>query len=530
MSDDVVAVSGRARLRLADLLAALSLGVDLGFDQPMENILRQCLVALRLAETVGLDAEQRATIYYSSLLIGVGCHTDAHEQAKWFGDDIDLKSTKYDHDGRSLKGLPSVVRRLGRGRPPLHRFVVGLEFVLSGHRDVDKMLQGHAAMARALAREVGLPITVQDAVGAAYERWDGRGWPGACGGGEVPLEARIAQLAEFVEVADRLGGVGAAVDVARKRAGGQFDPALAATFADNAAEILAGVAEVQTWDAAIAAEPSLQVCLTQDEADKALVGVADFVDLKTPYMLGHGRAVAELCHGAAASYGLTRDDTVLVRRAALAQGFGRLGISNAIWDKPGPLGTGERERVRLQPYLTGRILHQSEWLAPIGAVASQVRERMDGSGYPGGLRGRDLSGPARLLAAADVFQSLLEPRPYRPAHPPADAESVIRDEVKRGRLDGDAVAAVLAAAGHAAAVRREYPAGLTSREVEVLRLLAIGLSSRDIADRLVISPKTARNHIEHIYSKTGATNRATVSLFAVQQGLLPAQPAVAVQV
>ena len=218
---------------------------------------------------------------------------------------------------------------------------------------------------------------------------------------------------------------------------------------------------------------------------------------------------------------LAAGDLTTLRRAGLVHGLGRLGVSNSIWDKPGPLGAGEWERVRMQPYLTERMLHQSPSLAPLGVIAVQCRERLDGSGYPRGLSGAAITVPARILGAADAYQSMTEPRPHRPALSARDAATELRAEVKAGRLDSDAVEAVLAAAGHRVTSRREGPAGLTAREVDVLRLLARGLSSQEIASQLVISPKTARNHIEHIYAKIGASSRATASLFAMQHGLLP---------
>src|SRR5580765_33480 len=199
----------RADVRLAELVAALSLGIDLGFGQPMEHVLRQCLIALRLAERIGLDEETRGVVYYTSLLINVGCHADAHEQAKWFGDDIEMKSGKYDHELRGLRAAAAGVRLIGAGNPPLHRFRVGLEFVVSGHREVNGMIAQHAAIARSLAEQLGLSAAVQQAVGAAYEQWDGRGWPGQLAGEEVPVASRLAQIGEFVEVAHRLGGIGA---------------------------------------------------------------------------------------------------------------------------------------------------------------------------------------------------------------------------------------------------------------------------------------------------------------------------------
>jgi HD-GYP domain-containing protein (c-di-GMP phosphodiesterase class II) len=212
-----------------------------------------------------------------------------------------------------------------------------------------------------------------------------------------------------------------------------------------------------------------------------------------------------------------------LRRAGLVHDLGRLGVSNAIWDKRGPLGAGEWERVRLHPYLTERILGQSPVLAPLGALAAQHHERLDGSGYPRGLSGAALSLPARVLAVADAYRTMREPRPHREALPSDAAADRLRGEARAGRLDADAVEAVLASAGHRADRRHSRPAGLSPREIEILRLVARGLSSREIADRLVLSPKTVRNHTERIYAKTGSGNRVAASLFAVQHGLLPAE-------
>jgi HD-GYP domain-containing protein (c-di-GMP phosphodiesterase class II) len=308
--------------------------------------------------------------------------------------------------------------------------------------------------------------------------------------------------------------------LARRRAGGQFDPKLAELLCENSDSIFGRLDAAQTWDAVIAAEPSLGVRLSGTKFDDVLTAVADFVDLKSPYTLGHARAVADLSAGAAERLELPEAEQVPLRRAAVVHGLGRLGVSNSIWDKAGPLGAGEWERVRMQPYLTERMLHQSAALAPLGAIAVQYRERLDGSGYPRGLAGAAISQPARILGAADAYQSMIEPRPYRPARRADEAASELRAEVKAGRLDGDAVEAVLATAGHRVARRRQGPAGLTAREIDVLRLLARGMSSREIATRLVISPKTARNHIEHIYAKIGASSRAAASLYAMQHGLL----------
>lgn len=505
---------------LAELVAALSLGVDLGFGQPMEHVLRQTMIALRLAERAGLDEEQRSTVYYTALLVNVGCHADAHEQAKWFGDDIALKSTKYVHDMRSLRGAAASLRLVGSGNPILRRAWIGMEFALRGHREVDGMIEQHAALARGLAARLGLSEAVQEGVGSSYEQWDGRGWPGERRGAQIPMASRLAQLAEFVEVAHRVGGVPAATVLARRRAGRQFDPQLSAMLCAQAEEILDGLDSARTWDAVIASEPALGVRLSPEAFDRALRAVADFVDLKSPHTLGHGHAVAELAASAGSLLGLSAEDMRTLRRAGLVHGLGRLGVSNAIWDKPGPLGAGEWERVRMHPYLTERMLHQSPSLAPLGAIAVLHRERLDGSGYPRGLSGAAIPMLARVLAVADAYRSMLEPRPHRPALTAAAAAAELHRDVGAGRLDAVAVDAVLRAAGHPAARRTPGPDGLTPREIDVLRLLARGRSNKEISAQLRISTKTARNHVEHIYTKIDATSRVAASLYAMQHGLL----------
>jgi HD-GYP domain-containing protein (c-di-GMP phosphodiesterase class II) len=517
----VTGAADRSHVRLAELVAALSLGVDLGFGQPMEHVLRQCLIALRLAERIGLDEQARATVYYTALLVNVGCHTDAHEQAKWFGDDIALKSSKYDGPVTGVRAAVSGVRRLGSGSPLLHRFRLGLEFAVSGHRDLDSMITEHARRARALGEQLGLDGEVLDALGASYEQWDGRGWPGELRADEVPMAARLAQLAEFVEVAHRVGGVHAAKALARRRAGKQFDPALARLMAAEADMLLSDLDSVGTWDAVIEAEPALALVLSGERFDAALLAIASFVDLKSPYSLGHARAVADLAAEGGRQLGLSEAEVRTLRRAGLVHDLGRLGVSNAIWDKRGPLAAGEWERVRIHPYLMERMLRQSDALAPLGAIAVQHRERLDGSGYPHGLAGAAISRAARVLGAADAYQAMREPRPHRPARAAEEAATELRAEVKAGRLDAHAVEAVLGAAGHRVPRRRDGPAGLTAREIEVLRLLARGLSNREIAARLVVAPKTVGRHVENIYLKIGASTRATASLFAMQHGLLP---------
>jgi HD-GYP domain-containing protein (c-di-GMP phosphodiesterase class II) len=508
------------RVRLSELVALMSLGADLGLGQPMEHALRQCLLSLRMADALALGEEQRATLYYVSLLAWVGCHIDAYEQAKWFGDDVALKEGVRHIDAGGMRATRYMASRVGAGRSGLQRIRVAAAFVVVGRRDAEALMRNHWVSADDLAARLGLGDDVRRPLFQTFERWDGKGLPTGTSGSANELVARIVNLADVLAVYHRADGILAALDVARQRRGTQFDPELVDLVLAEGPALFEGLDGASTWEAVIDAEPALGRELHGQALDEAFEALADYADTKSPSTLGHSRGVARLAAGAGPLLGLPPAAVTHLRRAALVHDLGRLGVSNAVWDKPGVLSPAEEERVRLHPYLTERMLACSPALRPYGRTAHQHHERLDGSGYPRGVGADGLTLEGRILAAADAYHGKLEPRPHRPAWAPADAATWLRGEVRAGRLDGPAVEAVLETAGHAVRRRKEWPAGLTSREVEVLRLLARGVPTRGIAERLVIARKTASNHVEHIYAKIGATNRATASLFAVKHGLM----------
>ena len=515
------AVAVPARLRLSELLGVLSFGTDLGMGQPMEHVLRQCLIALSLARRLDCDDTECQAVFFASLVAWVGCHVDAYEQAKWFGDDTALKGDFRRTDfSNAMSGPLFMARHLGRNGPIRHRVGLVPGFVTEGRHVAESMLENHWRASDELMLRLGLDQLVRDTVEQSFERWDGRGVPKGIGGDDILMTARLVNLADVVEVFELTGGVEAAVAVARDRAGTQFDPELVELFASVAPSLFDEIDTVEPWPTVLATEYASHHWIAGADLDMALEAVADFVDVKSPYTIGHSRGVAALAESAGLAYGLESAQVDVLRRAALVHDLGKLGISNTIWDKPGPLTPGERERVRMHAYLTERMLASSEALAPLTAVAVQHHERLDGSGYPRGLTGSDITPSGRLLGAADSYHARREPRPHRPAMSAEQAAAEVRSDVRDGLIDGDAAEAVLEAAGHRKAKRREWPGGLTAREVDVLRLLARGLSNKQIAGVLVISPKTASTHIEHIYDKLGVTNRALASLFAAKHGLI----------
>ena len=506
-------------LRRPELLASLSLAIDLGLGQPMEHMLRSGLIALRLADAAGLDQADRSIVYYANLVAWIGCHADSHQIAATFGDDIEFRRDYYARDRTEPGWGIALAGRVGRGRPLVERPARLGAFLLTGGDTMSELIRSHCLSAGMFAERLGLGVEVREVLPQAFERWDGKGLPAGLAGEQISQPMRIVHLADIIEVHHRLGGPTRAVKVARRRGGTKFDPHLVDLFSQHAAEILAGLDVEDVWQAVVDEAPDPGPLLSDAEFERALEAVADFVDVKSPYTAGHSRGVAVLAAAAASDLGLPAADIALLRRAALVHDLGRMGVSNLVWDKRGALTPAEWERVRLHPYLTERMLSRPAALHALAEIAGRHHERLDGSGYPRGLAGGAISRLARVLAAADVYHAMLEPRPHRAALPADQAAAALRQEARSGRLDGGAVDAVLRAAGHRVGRSHSWPAGLTSREVEILALVTRGLSNRELAQQLHISEKTVRNHLEHIYAKAEVSNRTGAILFAIEHGL-----------
>lgn len=518
---DVVHAGDRdSGVKLPELTGAFSLAIDLGLGQPMEHVLRAWRIAARLGEHIGVEPDQRGALYYVTTLAWVGCVADTPDVAAVFGDDIAFRHDSYQVDLAGLPMMGFMLRHVGAGRPPLQRLRLAASLVVTGGRNIERGLMSHCLTTSRMAERLGLDDQVCQPLQQVFTRWDGKGVPGGVGGKDIALPMRLFHLADTVEVHHRADGTDAAIDVARARRGKHFDPRIVDAFCAVAGDVLGDPADEPDWQAIIGQDPTLQRHLTEVELDRALEAIADFTDLRSPPRAGHSRRVAELVSRAASAAGLPEADVTTVRRAALVHDIGMHGIPASILDKPGPLSASEAERMRMHPYYTERMLARPDALARIGRIASLAHERCDGSGYHRGLTGQAIPATARLLAATCAYCAMTEARAHRPARSAKQAASELRADVRTGRLDAAAVECVLAAVGQPQGKRRAGPAGLTPREIEVLTLIARGASTRQVAQRLSISPKTAGTHIERIYAKTGATTRSTATLFAMQHGLL----------
>ena len=511
-----------APVRAAEVVGAVSLATDLGTGQPLEHTLRTAMLAVRLGELAGAAPRELADAYYVALLHSFGCTSDGPEQTELYGDDIEPRAAFALVDAGDLPQVADFLTTMvGRGRPPEVREAMVADALANAFELAQATFALHCEVAQRFASWLGFSPGILAALAFVFERWDGHGLPSGAAGEEIPLAARLLHVARDISVFLSAVDADEARAVVERRAGGAYDPRLAALALDHFDELLAGLDEALIWEQAIASEPPPQRWMSGDEIDAAFGVVAAFTGLKSRWLRGHAENVAELAEAAAWRLDLEGDEVARIRRAALALDLGRVGVSGAIWEKPGPFGLGDWERVRLHPYFTERAFAHAQALAAVGALAGAHHERLDGSGYHRKAQAPGLERGARILAAADCYQAMRGRRPHRPALDGPDAEAELLREAHEGRLDPDAVDAVLAAAGHHVPPRpRELPGGLTNRELEVLRALVAGQSNQEIGETLGISAKTAGHHVQHIYEKAGVRSRAAATVWAFEHSLV----------
>ena len=509
-----------ARIRLADLLAGLSIAIDLGFGLPPESAMRQCLVGTRLARAHGLgDADVRDS-FFASLLLHVGCPGFSHETAVLFGNELVVtravaRMNLADPADYGAILIPEATKGLSASR----RRVVTERLIQEGDTFGERYDAASCEIGRSVASRIGLGAGVERALYEVGEWWNGGGAPQKLREDAISIAARVAHLAADAVVLDDLGGSELAVGGMRSRTGSILDPSLVETFAANASEILERSGDPRARLLEEEPEP------VEERGPSELVDVAavfgDVGDLKFPALHGHSSGVAALAAKAAESLRLDAQTTTDLRIAGHLHDLGRLAVTNAIWEKPGPLTSAEWEQVRMHAYHSERILATSDTLERLAPLTGMHHERLDGTGYHRACGAREQSVAVRVLAAADAFQAMTQDRPHRARLSAEQAvDELVRDS-RAGKLDGECAAAVIEAAGHARPRAHDLsPAGLSEREIEVLRLVATGFSNPEIAAKLVISPRTAEHHVQHIYRKLGVRSRPAVAFFAMEHGLV----------
>jgi HD-GYP domain-containing protein (c-di-GMP phosphodiesterase class II)/DNA-binding CsgD family transcriptional regulator len=503
--------------RTLELLGGLSLVTDLGTGSPLEESLKRCLVAARLAKIIGSSDAEISDVLYTALLQHLGCTAYAHEVARVWGDDVVTTRVSFlSSSGEPLDiwriWIPEMANATGRSKARV------LATTVVTARRLEAGLAASCEVARGASHGLGLPEPVQVGLSHMFAMWNGKGFPNTAGEA-IPLAARIMQVALTAVMFASHANTEVAIAEVRRRAGTQLDPNLADVLVERADELLGDLDEVDPYQAVLDAEPEPVRRVEKSELADVARTFGNLVDLKSLWLQGHSAGVGDLAAGAAGMLGL-REDVDAVRVAGYLHDLGRIGVSSAIWDKAGPLSGIERDQARLHAYHSERILARIPPLTRLAKLAGEHHERCDGSGYHRGSTAAQLSMASRLLACADAYRRWIEDRPYRRALAPARAADRLEAEARAGRLDADAAAAVIEAAGLPRGVRRARPADLTERQVEVLRLVSRGLSNSEIAERLVLSRRTVEHHVQDVYVKIGASTRAGAAMFAMQHGLL----------
>jgi HD-GYP domain-containing protein (c-di-GMP phosphodiesterase class II)/DNA-binding CsgD family transcriptional regulator len=512
VTDELATQLGRDPSTLGEVLLAFSTVTSQGLGLGTDHGIRTCYIGMCLAADLELPAERTADLYYASLAKDGGCTCGQTQMAEFLGTDerealSDLLQRDTDNELEMLRWL---FRNAGRGSGSATRARRTIGALVHGSRFERDVRSEECEVAQRVADRLGLSDEAALALTACTERWDGKGHPLRLAGDAIPLVARVINLGAAVEIAERFSGRDAAVELVRRRSGKAFDPRIGKAFLGLAdrEEFWEGLDEERLSERVLAMEPVNRRHPGGGEAlDRFTEVLADITDLKRAATAGHARRVTARAGALGERLGLSRGELVTLRRAALIHGVGLIVMS-----------------ARTLANSTGGIAYRAHSLAPAQLLeglpslrdacelAALHHERVDGSGWPAGASANRLPTSARILALACALDELTSGKAA--AEPGALHSLALTGGFDRVVLD--ACAAELGTR----TPRVEWPAGLTEREVEVLRLGAAGLSVREIGKRLLISHHTARHHLESAYAKIGCSSRAGAALFAAEHGLL----------
>lgn len=505
---------------MSELLGSLSLATDLADGFALEKSLRTTVIAMRIAAMIGAPPEVRVTTFWATLLRFVGCTAFAHEEGSRYsaGDDLSLR--------RSLAlaepgNLGDFLARAVHIAPdaPLGSRALALTRLLTNPKAPRQHSQAQCEAGIAVASALGMPADVIATLRVRDERWDGRGPLGIAEGDQLPLAARIADVADVAELFAWLRGLTAMHEELRRRRGHQLDPSLVDAAITAGPELVAGLAAPSSWELFLDSEPApRRLAAGEDAIAACLAAFSLFADIASVYTLGHSARVADLAERVVQLLGGSVHRGRLARMAGYAHDLGRVGVPVGIWEKPGPLTAFERERMRSHSVHTETALRLSPALADVADIASTTHERSGGHGYHRRLHLEQIALEARALAVADVYVALDSDRPHRPRRSRDEIVRELRSDA--AGLDPQAVRAVLEAGGHRAPRRSVGALGLTERELEVVRLVAIGRTNKEIGVLLGMSARTAQKHVMNVYARIGRESRAGLALFAVEHGLL----------
>ncbi|RYZ05215.1 MAG: HD-GYP domain-containing protein [Myxococcales bacterium] len=407
-------------LRLAELIGALSYALDITEGQPQGHCVRACLIGMQLGRRLGLSDESLAELYYTLLLKDLGCSSNAARICElYLTDDLTFKrDVKRLDDADFLKTVQFALDHTALGSGLWQRFKVLLGSLRTKESVAQELIVTRCQRGASIARRLRFHERVAQSIHSLDEHYNGQGRPERLAGANIPLYARIALLSQVVEVFHSQSGLDAALEEAKRRSGSWFDPELVSALLDIGAhdELWRHLASPNVAEHVFAAEPAqFSIVVDDDYLDEIAVAFGEVVDSKSPYTAGHSARVALYTDAIAEELGLTAARRRWLHRGALLHDVGKLGVSNALLDKPGKLDAPEWEAVRKHAVFTEQILSRIPQFRELALVAAAHHERLDGAGYPRGLRGGEILLETRIITTADIFDAITAERPYRAA-------------------------------------------------------------------------------------------------------------------
>lgn len=512
-------------IRMAEVLAAFSLATDLGTGKPMGHAIRACILGMKMASELRLSTAEQAELYYSYLLMHSGCTVLSLGLSPAIqGDELAaIGDITLRDDTDPLVMIGWIRRHVSPDAPFPTRIRNMISMMLHSH-NANEHTRGACEVAVRVAQRLGMPPGVQEAVRHYLERWDGKG-PYGLAGVKIPLKSRLLHIALKIEACYSALGRSETLAMASAQRGRVFDPQMVDAFltiAENL-NLWDTLAKEDLWQEVLGIEPdSPYKAMDEGKLDDISLAVADFVDLKSLHTVGHSRETARLAEQMAHRMNLPPSEVTNIRRAALVHDLGHIALPGHILENPHHISEADKEKLRLHPYYTERILSRVPAFSTVAAIAGKHHERLNGTGYYRGLSGNELPVGACILALAEEFLDRMQLHPSYPSPEPKDILKQMQPEV--GPMFSpacfEALSQELGVVASKSHHRREWPAGLTDREVEVLRLVATGASNQQIARTLVVSVKTVAHHLEHIYNKIGVSSRAAAVFFAMEHELI----------
>ena len=420
-------------LRLSEIIAALSYALDLTEGQPPGHCLRVCWIGMRIGQSIGLDADALSDLYYTLLLKDTGCSSNAARLWELYGGDELL--TKRDFkliDSQNLLQLAGfVLRHAGPGEALRTRIKRLIHLCRNGQRLATELVHTRCERGADIVKRLGFGAAVVAGIVSLDEHWNGKGRPQGLSGAAIPLNSRIALLAQVADVFNAIGGDRAACAEVRRRSGSWFEPQLCAAFlgVSRAASFWSALHPDGLERRVMALEPAARsILIDEQRLDSIAEAFADIIDAKSNFTYGHSQRVARYAEAVALELGMSASRRRWLRRGALLHDIGKLGVSNGILDKPGRLDEREWEAVKRHAQFTEDILRRVRVFGDLAPIAAAHHERPDGTGYPKRLAGCDIGLETRIITAADIFDAITAERPYRGPTPIEQALALMERE------------------------------------------------------------------------------------------------------